>query len=68
MIADISRQAHTLTLCLNSMLILFLLQVLSDFNELLGRPEDVEQLPHQRLLHDEFLGLPHKNDDIIEIE
>ena len=59
---------HKSAFCLNNMLILFLLKVLSEFNKLLGRPEDVEQLPYQHFLHDEFLGLPHKNDVIIEIE
>ena len=42
--------------------------ILSEFNKLLERPEDVEQLPYKHLLNDEFLGLPHKNDVIIQIE
>ena len=58
------RQTDTHTNQSTTHLILFLLEVLSEFNELFGRPEDVEQLPYQH----EFLCLPHKNDVIIEIE
>ena len=66
---DINRHTQISTLCINNIkLILLFLEVLSEFNKLLGRLEDVEQLPYQHLLHDEFLGLPHKNDVIIEIE